>query len=73
MFNGAITKESVVEALNFSFQTITTVGYGNWVPANVAANDQRVFLVKILSLPFMLVGGGIFAVIVGIVANRLSR
>lgn len=34
MFGPNITVESLIEAFNYSLQTITTVGYGNWVPAS---------------------------------------
>jgi hypothetical protein len=33
MFGPSPTPDSLIETLNYSFQTITTVGYGNWVPA----------------------------------------
>lgn len=65
------------EALNYSFQTITTVGYGNWVPVGWDASkpelQERILYVKAISVPFMLVGGSLFAIVIGIVANFLSR
>jgi hypothetical protein len=30
---GSPSSSSLIETFNYSFQTITTVGYGNWVPA----------------------------------------
>lgn len=54
-----------VEAVFFSVQTLTTVGYGGIAPATVAANI-------IVSLE-ALVGLGGFAVIAGLVFARLAR
>lgn len=77
MFGSGPTAESLTETLNFSLQTITTVGYGNWIPVGWdvkgAAIQQRILYAKAISLPFMLVGGTLFALLVGIVSNLLSR
>lgn len=68
---------SSLETFNHSFQTITTVGYGNWVPAGWDIKEMdlqnRILYVKAISLPFMLVGGALFAVLIGILSNLLSR
>lgn len=63
-FGGRYTPESVVEALNFSVQTVTTVGYGNWKPAAVEEWDARVFWVKVISIPTMLAGALAFGLLV---------
>lgn len=77
MFGSSLTAESTTEALNYSVQTITTVGYGNWVPSSWDMDNgelrKRILYVKALSVPFMLVGGALFAVLIGIVSNALSR
>ena len=77
MFGPNITRDSVIEALNYSLQTITTAGYGNWVPAGWDTSKEelqtRIVHVKAISVPFMLVGGSLFAVLIGIVSNILSR
>lgn len=77
MFGPHITVESLIEALNYSLQTITTVGYGNWVPASWDISKEelqtRILYVKAISVPFMLVGGLLFAVLIGIISNALSR
>ena len=77
MFGPSVSAESLIEALNYSLQTITTVGYGNWVPASWDTSKQelqtRILYVKAISVPFMLVGGSVFAVLIGIVSNLLSR
>ena len=77
MFGPSITAESLIEAFNYSLQTITTVGYGNWVPASWDTSNEelqtRILYVKAISVPFMLVGGSLFAVLVGIISNTLSR
>jgi hypothetical protein len=78
MFGTSVSPESSIEASNYAVQTITTVGYGNWVPASWdPGNDKelqtRILYVKAVSVPFMLVGGSLFAVLVGIISNVLSR
>jgi len=78
MFGPNVSWESSIEAANYALQTITTVGYGNWVPASWdPVNDKelqnRILYVKAVSVPFMLVGGSLFAVLVGIISNALSR
>lgn len=76
MFGSGLTPESLTETLNYALQTITTVGYGNWVPAGWTIQDteiqRRILYVKAISVPFMLVGGTLFAILVGIVSNFLS-
>lgn len=77
MFGPNVTAESLIEALNYSLQTITTVGYGNWVPAAWDTSKEelqtRILYVKAISVPFMLVGGSLFAVLIGIISNAFSR
>lgn len=76
MFGSDATPDALIETLNYSLQTITTVGYGNWVPAGWNLGDveiqHRILYVKALSVPFMLVGGGLFAVLIGVISNLLS-
>ena len=62
MFGPIPTRDSLIETLNYSLQTITTVGYGNWVPAGWDLKE-----------PFMFVGGALFAVLIGILSNFLSH
>ena len=77
MFGPNISRESLIEALNYSLQTITTVGYGNWVPAGWDITKEelqtRILYVKAISIPFMFVGGSLFVVLIGIISNFLSR
>lgn len=77
MFGLSPTRDSLIETLNYSLQTITTVGYGNWVPAGwdikEAELQSRILYVKAISVPFTLVGGALFAVLIGIISNLLSR
>ncbi len=77
MFGPHITVESLIESFNYSLQTITTVGYGNWIPASWDVGKEelrtRILYVKAISVPFMLVGGSLFAVLIGIISNALSR
>ena len=76
MFGSQPTHDSIIETLNYAIQTITTVGYGNWVPAGWDINDiesqDRILYAKAISIPFMLVGAGLFALLIGIVSNLFS-
>ena len=62
MSEGSVSWASVVDAFYFSIQTVTTVGYGNWIPVGVSEGDPRIFWVKVLSLPAMLIGAVLFTV-----------
>ncbi len=77
MFGPIPTRDSLIETLNYSLQTITTVGYGNWVPAgwDVKQTDLQncILYVKAISVPFMIVGGALFAILIGILSNLLSH
>lgn len=83
VMEGAVRLEwrPLVEAANFAMQTITTVGYGNWVPPKVekAAHENddkaqdKILRMKGFSIFFMFAGGALFAAAVGMVTNWLSR
>lgn len=73
MFSGKINQSSVIEGLNYSVQTVTTVGYGNWVPPGITEDDNRILTLKLVSVPFMLIGATTFSVLIGVVANLFSR
>ncbi len=69
MYRGTHSPDSVVDGLNFSVQTLTTVGYGNWKPAGVADDDARVFWVKAISIPTMVVGAFLFSLTVAVIVE----
>jgi hypothetical protein len=77
MFDRQVSAASVIEAANYASQTVTTVGYGNWVPSNwdLASADlaARVLRMKEASVVFVLIGGALFAILTGLVANLISR
>ena len=73
MFDWEISERAVIESRNFAAQTITTVGYGNWVPRSVADDDVRVLAVKAVSIPFMLTGAVLFSLTIGVWANVISE
>ncbi len=77
MFGLEIRSEHLIEDFNYSVQTITTIGYGNWVPTDWNLTDaekrMRILNVKALSILFMLVGGSLFVVLLGIVSTFLSQ
>ena len=64
MFDGRYMPESVVEALDFSVQTFTTVGYGIWKPAAVEEWDAKGFRAKVISIPGMIAGALAFGILV---------
>jgi hypothetical protein len=77
MFDGQVAFESTIEAANYAAQTVTTVGYGNWVPSawDLKAPElaRRVLIMKEASVFFVLIGASIFCTVVGLVANLISR
>jgi len=79
---------SAIEALNYSVQTITTIGYGNWasdwpcdgrvkitIPfvGNAGKNVSGVRLLKLISSIFMLVGAGVFAITLGLAVEWIKQ
>lgn len=63
MADGQYTADSVTEALYFSVQTVTTVGYGNW-QAGLKDKDPKVMAVKAIAIPAMLGGAFTFTLII---------
>ncbi len=62
------TSSMIIEGLNFSVQTVTTVGYGNWTPDRVSLSDQRVLNVKAFSIVLMLDGTALWSILIGMLA-----
>lgn len=74
--DGALAWKSVVEAACFSVSTVTSVGYGDWLPYEMDKTDQsgmlhaeRVQTMKAASIPLMLFGATFYAFLVGAAAN----
>jgi hypothetical protein len=63
MADGQYTPDSLTEALYFSVQTVTTVGYGNW-QAGLKDKDPRVMATKVIAIPAMLGGAFTFTLII---------
>ena len=64
------------EALNYAVQTVTTVGYGNWVPESKLKDpeiNRKILAVKYLSIWFMLLATPLFAFLTGLVVNLVSE
>ena len=59
-------KNAIIEALNFSIQTVTTVGYGNW---EAGLSGKALLDLKLDSLPTMLVGAALFALVISGLTN----
>ena len=73
MYDGRVTRESVIEATSFAAQTITTVGYGNWeTPARSLGaalppnQGERVLRMRMWSVPIMLAGATLYAILIGL-------
>lgn len=65
-----------IEALNFAVQTVTTVGYGNWVPESRLKDPDingKVLAVKRVSIGFMLLTTPLFAFLTGVAVNLVSE
>lgn len=77
-----------IEALNYSVQTVTTIGYGNWssdspcdgrvkitIPfvGDAGKHVSGIRLLKLISAIFMLVGAGIFAITLGLAVEWIKQ
>jgi hypothetical protein len=68
--------EPQIEALNYAVQTVTTVGYGNWVPETKEKNaelNRKILAVKSLSILFMLLSTPLLAFLTGLAVNLVSE
>ena len=76
---------AMIEAFNYSVQTVTTVGYGNWAPADAACGSpvtvaipftawsfSGLLALKFISIFFMLAGAGVFAITVGLAVEWIK-
>ena len=75
MYSGNRSAETIVEGFNFSVQTVTTVGYGNWPlrsKALTATNDQFVEL-RAYSIFLMAMGASLFTVTMGMTTTWLMQ
>ena len=81
MYDGQWNNESRVEAMYYSAQTVTAVGYGNWVPESKSSDPEkrgydarlreRIMDVKAMSFWFMLATAPVFSLIIGIAAGLI--
>jgi hypothetical protein len=77
IYGGKFSSVSIVEGFNFSVQTVTTVGYGNWPyatkdPAPVFAMEQIMELRK-YCIFLMAAGATIFTLLVGMTTTWLLK
>ena len=72
IFQGIVTPGTFIEALYFSVRTITTIGYG-WEPAGVPVARPQLVMMKLLSIPLMITGASLFALTIGVFANRATH
>jgi Ion channel len=67
--NGQVSIQTIIESLNYSVQTATTVGYGDWIPAGTHAGDPKLVAVRAFSIFLMLGGATFFTVTVGVLTT----
>jgi hypothetical protein len=66
------TEESIIEGLNYSVQTVTTVGYGNWPLTDVKPTLEQFRNLRICTIFLMPVGASLFAMTIGMVTTWLQ-
>jgi len=57
----------------YAAETLTTVGYGNWIPPGIPEGDYRVYRMKGLSIYYMYFGASLFALLIGLIANAVFQ
>jgi hypothetical protein len=67
-----LSDESIIEGLNYSVQTVTTVGYGNWVPDRLQATFPQMLYMKRFSVYLMLAGATMYTLAIGMLVNWLG-
>ena len=75
MYSGNRSAETIAEGFNFSVQTVTTVGYGNWPLRDhslTATNDQYMEL-RTYSIFLMAMGASLFTVTMGMTTTWLMQ
>jgi hypothetical protein len=71
-YANAFTEESIIEGLNYSVQTVTTVGYGNWPLANVRPTEFQFRTLRICTIALMAFGAALFTMVIGMVTTWLQ-
>lgn len=77
MYDGHVSRESLIEAGNFAAQTVTTVGYGNWeTPAitplvSMPNAELRRLHMRGYSIAFMILGATFYAAFTGVIVAAL--
>jgi len=71
-YANALSDVSIVEGLNYSVQTVTTVGYGNWVPENPHPAPLQMLYMKTFSVYLMLAGASMYTLAIGMLVNWLG-
>jgi hypothetical protein len=72
-FNGHISLPAVIEGLYYSVQTVTTVGYGDWIPLRMTRDDPRILAMRTFSIFLMLGGTTFFTVSIGVLTTWYQR
>jgi Ion channel len=73
LYGGYLMQSTMIEGLNFSVQTLTTVGYGNWPLTALAPNDIRLLVLREYSVGLMIFGASLFTIVFGMTTTWLLQ
>jgi hypothetical protein len=75
IYGGRMSSRSLVEGFNFSVQTVTTVGYGNWPIQNTPPTygESQFYELREYSIFLMIAGASLFSMIVGMITTWLMK
>jgi hypothetical protein len=68
-YDHQVSLPSVIESLNYSVQTVTTVGYGDWIPKSMPHTDPRLLAMRTFSIFLMLSGAAFFGIFIGVLTT----
>jgi hypothetical protein len=75
MYDGYLSTENVIEALNYAAQTVTSVGYGNWESPAIKPlvpmdrTERRILRMRGWSVLFTILGSAAYTAAVGVVVS----
>jgi hypothetical protein len=73
IYGGNMVPPAISEGMNFSVQTVTTVGYGNWPLSNSTIDYNRLLELRDYSVGLMILGASLFTVVFGMTTTWLMQ
>jgi len=73
IYRGNMVPPAMAEGLNFSVQTVTTVGYGNWPLGNLTIDNNRLLELREYSVGLMILGASLFTIVFGMTTTWLMQ